>query len=73
VYVHTDRTTLTQHGGRHIPCVYVWKDEEDVASGGEMYPGIGSLFGQGQEFWIAMIVYCQWHNKVLWIWNRGGK
>ena len=41
-------------------------------SGGEMYPEICSLLGQGQELWIVMIVQCQWHNKALWIWNTGG-
>jgi hypothetical protein len=40
---------LVPHEGKIISCVYVWKDEEDIASGAEMYPGIGSLFGQCQE------------------------
>jgi len=40
---------LAPHEGKLISCVYVWKNEEDVVSGGEMYPGIGSLFGQDQE------------------------
>jgi hypothetical protein len=48
-YVYADRTTLTPREGKLISCVYVWKDEEYVVSGGELYPGIGSLTGQGQE------------------------
>jgi len=40
---------LAPHERKLVSCVYARKDEEDVVSGGEMYPGIGSLFGQGQE------------------------